>query len=49
MIICYARTSASDGTFGFEAQLKELAGVKCQKVFREQTSSVIIGWRPCTA
>ncbi len=40
MIIGYARTSTIDQSAGFEAQLKELEGVKCQKIFREQTSSV---------
>jgi DNA invertase Pin-like site-specific DNA recombinase len=42
MIIGYARTSTIDRSAGFEAQLqlKELEGVKCQKIFREQTSSV---------
>jgi DNA invertase Pin-like site-specific DNA recombinase len=36
----YARTSTIDQTAGFESQLRELEGVKCQKIFREQTSSV---------
>ena len=40
MIIGYARTSTIDQTAGFESQLRELEGVKCQKIFREQTSSV---------
>jgi len=40
MIIGYARTSTLDQIAGFEAQLRELEGVKCQKIFREQTSSV---------
>ena len=44
MIIGYARTSTIDQVAGFGAQLKELEGVKCQKIFREQTSSV--GIRP---
>jgi DNA invertase Pin-like site-specific DNA recombinase len=44
MIIGYARTSTIDQTAGFESQLRELEGVKCQKIFREQTSSV--GVRP---
>ena len=44
MIIGYARTSTIDQSAGFEAQLRELEGVKCQKIFREQTSSV--GVRP---
>ena len=42
MIIGYARTSTIDQTAGFEAQLRELEGVKCQKIFREQTSSVAV-------
>ena len=40
MIIGYARTSTIDQTAGFESQFKELEGVKCQKIFRDQTSSV---------
>src|SRR6187455_3297627 len=44
MIIGYARTSTIDQTAGFESQLRELESVKCQKIFREQTSSV--GARP---
>ena len=40
MIIGYVRTSTIDQTAGFEAQLKELERVKCEKIFREQTSSV---------
>ncbi|SFN40390.1 hypothetical protein SAMN05216386_0838 [Nitrosospira briensis] len=35
MIIGYVRTSTIDQTTGFEAQLKELEGIKCQKIFRE--------------
>jgi hypothetical protein len=42
MIIDYARISAIDQTAGFEVQLKELQGVKCEKVFREQISSVTV-------
>lgn len=42
MIIDYARTSTIDQTAGFEAQLKELQAVKCEKVFREQLSSVTV-------
>ena len=44
MFVGYARTSTIDQTAGFESQLKELEAVKCQKIFREQTSSV--GARP---
>src|SRR5437763_8772603 len=40
MLIGYARTSTLDQTAGFEAQLGELAQAGCEKVFREQVSSV---------
>ena len=36
----YARTSTLEQTAGFEAQLKELEQAGCEKVFREQVSSV---------
>ena len=42
MIIGYAKTSTIDQSAGFEAQLKELEGVKCEKIFREQVSSVAV-------
>src|SRR5687768_9513328 len=42
MIIGYARTSTIDQTAGFESQLRELKAVKCEKIFREQTSSVAV-------
>jgi DNA invertase Pin-like site-specific DNA recombinase len=42
MIIGYAMTSTIDLTAGFEAQLRELERAKCQKIFREQTSSVAV-------
>ena len=42
MIIGYARTSTIDQSAGFEAQLKELEGAKCEKIFREQVSSVAV-------
>jgi DNA invertase Pin-like site-specific DNA recombinase len=42
MIIGYARTSTIDQIAGFESQLKELEGVKCEKIFREQVSSVSV-------
>ncbi|SEO99326.1 recombinase family protein [Nitrosovibrio sp. Nv6] len=42
MTIGYARTSTIEQTAGFESQLRELEGVKCQKIFREQTSSVAV-------
>jgi len=40
MQVGYARTSTTDQTAGFEAQLTELAQAGCEKVFREQVSSV---------
>lgn len=42
MAIGYARTSAVDQIAGFDAQLKELESVKCEKIFREQVSSVAV-------
>src|SRR5215469_3988461 len=40
MKVGYARTSTLEQTAGFEAQLKELEQAGCEKVFREQVSSV---------
>jgi len=40
MRVGYARTSTMDQAAGFEAQLAELAQARCEKVFREQVSSV---------
>lgn len=40
MIIGYARTSTVDQIAGFEAQIKELKEAACEKIFREQVSSV---------
>jgi len=40
MLVGYARTSTIDQAAGFEAQLAELAQAGCEKVFREQVSSV---------
>jgi DNA invertase Pin-like site-specific DNA recombinase len=40
MKVGYARTSTTDQTAGFEAQLAELAQAGCEKVFSEQVSSV---------
>jgi DNA invertase Pin-like site-specific DNA recombinase len=40
MIIGYARTSTIEQVAGFEAQLKELETAHCEKIFREQVSSV---------
>ena len=42
MIVGYARTSTVDQVAGFEAQVKELAAAGCEKVFREQVSSVTV-------
>ena len=39
MKVGYARTSTLDQLAGFEAQVKELKGAGCKKVFREQVSS----------
>src|SRR5258708_25595797 len=36
----YARTSTLEQRAGFEAQLRELEAAGCEKVFREQVSSV---------
>jgi len=44
MLIGYARTSTVDQQAGFDAQLKELEAVGCEKVFSEQVSS--LGKRP---
>ncbi len=40
MLIGYARTSTLDQEAGFEAQLRELNALDCEKVFQEQVSSV---------
>jgi DNA invertase Pin-like site-specific DNA recombinase len=42
MIIGYARTSTVGQVAGFEAQLKELRAVGCEKVFHEQVSTVAV-------
>lgn len=39
-IIGYARTSTLDQTYGLAAQLTELEAAGCEKVFKEQVSSV---------
>lgn len=44
MLIGYARTSTLDQLAGFEAQERELKAAGCEKIFKEQTSSV--GKRP---
>lgn len=40
MKVGYARTSTHDQLAGFEAQIRELEEAKCEKVFKEQVSSV---------
>jgi len=40
MLIGYARTSTADQIAGLEAQVKELQGAGCEKVFSERVSSV---------
>lgn len=40
MQVGYARTSTLDQTAGFEAQLADLSQAGCEKIFREQVSSV---------
>ena len=40
MNVGYARTSTTDQEAGFEAQLRDLDAIGCEKVFREQVSSV---------
>ncbi len=40
MNIGYARTSTTEQNAGFEAQIKELKAVGCEKIFSEQVSSV---------
>jgi DNA invertase Pin-like site-specific DNA recombinase len=42
MIVGYARTSIVDQIAGFEAQSKELSAAGCEKIFREQVSSVTV-------
>ena len=45
MLVGYARTSTVDQRAGVEAQERDLAAAGCQKVFREQVSSVDVGRR----
>jgi DNA invertase Pin-like site-specific DNA recombinase len=45
MIIGYARTSTLDQVAGFDAQIAELERAFCDKVFREQVSSVDVSAR----
>jgi DNA invertase Pin-like site-specific DNA recombinase len=40
MLIGYARTSTLDQDAGFEAQLRDLTALGCEKLFQEQVSSV---------
>ena len=40
MLIGYARTSTIDQVNGLEAQLEELKGLGCEKIFEEQVSSI---------
>lgn len=40
MLVGYARTSTVDQVAGFEAQLAELQKTGCEKLFKEQVSSV---------
>lgn len=40
MLVGYARTSTADQVAGFEAQVRELEKVGCEKLFSEQVSSV---------
>jgi DNA invertase Pin-like site-specific DNA recombinase len=40
MLVGYARTSTIDQEAGFEAQLRDLAALGCERVFQEQVSSV---------
>lgn len=45
MIVGYARTSTLDQTAGIEAQERDLLAAGCEKVFREQVSSVDVAQR----
>ena len=40
MLVGYARTSTSDQTAGLDAQQRDLTAAGCERVFREQVSSV---------
>jgi DNA invertase Pin-like site-specific DNA recombinase len=40
MLVGYARTSTTDQKAGLEAQLRDLAQVACERVFKEEVSSV---------
>ena len=45
MIVGYARTSTVEQTAGFEAQQAELKAAGCEKIFKEQVSSVDVAAR----
>lgn len=49
MLIGYARTSTIDQSAGLDAQLEALAALGCEKVFREQLSSVDVANREALA
>jgi DNA invertase Pin-like site-specific DNA recombinase len=40
MIVGYARTSTVEQSAGFEAQIRELNAIGCEKLFQEQVSSI---------
>ena len=40
MLVGYARTSTLDQEAGFEAQLRDLKALGCEKIFQEQVSAV---------
>lgn len=40
MIVGYARTSTLDQEAGFEAQVRDLTALGCERIFKEQVSSV---------
>jgi DNA invertase Pin-like site-specific DNA recombinase len=40
MLIGYARTSTAEQVAGFEAQIRDLKALGCEKIFQEQVSSV---------
>lgn len=45
MLIGYARTSTLDQTASIEAQVRDLQGIGCEKLFTEQVSSVDVARR----
>lgn len=40
MLVGYARTSTVEQVAGFEAQIRDLNSIGCQRLFREQVSSI---------